>query len=79
MLFPVTIFLASTILVFISNATYIKSDTSPRSSINMPCHVVNKNCQSPDVTATLPLLLSSAWNILPNTNSQIPRMAAVTI
>ena len=79
MLFPVTIFLASTTLVFMSNATYIKSDTSPSSSISMPCHVVNKNCQSPDVTATLPLLFRSAWNILPSRNSQMPRIILVTI
>ena len=79
MLFPVTMFLHRTTLVLRSNATYTKSDTIPSSSISMPCHVVKRNMKSPDVTATLPLLLRSSWKILPSRNSQTPRIILVAI
>jgi hypothetical protein len=57
----------------------MKSDPSPSSTISMPCQVVKRNFQSPVVTATLPLLFSNAWNILPSRNSQIAIMIFVTI
>ena len=76
---PVTRFLLRTILELRSNATYMKSDTSPKISISIPCHVVKRNFQSPEVTATLPLLLSNAWNNLPSRNNQMQIIAFVTI
>ena len=51
----------------------------PSRRISIPCQVVNRNCQSPEVTATLPLLLSNIWNSLLSRNSQMKISAFVTI